>query len=81
MNPKETIFPADALFPHFGTLLGLPDYVVTELPCEMKTVKKGKSGYYANGDLWSTFKSNDHFSNRDVEITTCQLDNDHLCFF
>ena len=80
MHPKGTVFPADALFLHFGTLLGLLDCVVTELLCEMKTVKKGERGYCANVDRWSKFKFHNHFSSTDIEITTCQLDHDHLWF-
>ena len=31
---KRSIFKSDALFPHFGTVLGLPDHVTSESLCE-----------------------------------------------
>ena len=77
---KGRIFKLDTLFPHFGTVLGLPDYATSELLCEMQVMKKGKRGYYTNADLWSNFKSNNHFSNTSIEIVTRSFEGTHLWF-
>ena len=68
------------LFPHFGTLFGMPEHTMSELLCIIGTVKKRAAGYYANVDMWTEFKSHNHFTNRNIEIAMCKFQNSSFYF-
>ena len=80
MHPKGIAFPRHKSFPHFGTLLGPPDFTMTELFVLIKKIERRKYGNQKNADMRSYFKSNHHFSNNNVDTTRSKLYENHLSF-
>ena len=74
IHPKGTQFTSYDLFPHLGTVLGFPDFIVMELLNAFQMVKKREGGYAASAYMHLDFKSNNYFTNTNVEITLCKLD-------
>ena len=75
-----TTFDVDKLFPHLGTLFGLPDYIMSELLCKIGTVRKRTTGYSTNADMWSDFKANHQFTNSNIELACCKFENTSIWF-
>ena len=77
---KGTTFDVDKLFPHLGTLFGLPDYIMSELLCEIGAVRKRTTACTTNADMWSYFKANHQFTNSNVELACCKFENTSIWF-
>ena len=77
-HSRGSTFEVDELFPHLGTLIGLPDYVVSELLFNIGTLKKSTKGHHAKLDFWANFKSNHRFTNSNIEVARCYFEDAKL---